>query len=120
MVDTGDPEFRRRFHAEVDCPRRRAAGDVDPVGVRLDDVSTDDDLVAALVDDGPAITAAAAMTFIWPTMLGALVLVPVLIGAYVWAQQPATGGPRRSARPGWCSPDAAGAPAGARTSRSRC
>ena len=26
------------------------------------------------------------MTFIWPTLLGALVLVPVLIGAYVWAQ----------------------------------
>ena len=27
------------------------------------------------------------MTFIWPMLLGALVLVPVLIGAYVWTQR---------------------------------
>lgn len=27
------------------------------------------------------------MTFVWPTLLGALVLVPVLIAAYVWAQR---------------------------------
>lgn len=26
------------------------------------------------------------MTFVWPSLLGALVLVPVLIGAYVWGQ----------------------------------
>ena len=48
-VDTSDPEFRRRFHelataqeAEVQAAARRA-------GVDLHDVSTDDDLVTALV-----------------------------------------------------------------------
>ena len=48
-VDTSDPEFRRRFHdaaeareAELQAAARRA-------GVDLHDVSTEDDLVRALV-----------------------------------------------------------------------
>ncbi len=49
LVDTSDPTFRRQFHAEVDAPRGGAAGPADRVGVRLNDVSTDDDLADALV-----------------------------------------------------------------------
>lgn len=49
VVDTGDPEFRRRFHAEVDARDAALHEALARVGVRLDDVSTDDDLVTALV-----------------------------------------------------------------------
>jgi uncharacterized protein (DUF58 family) len=49
MVDTGDPAFRRRFHAEVDARDDALHAALDRLGVRLDDVATDDDLVTALV-----------------------------------------------------------------------
>ena len=61
-------------------PRGGAAGvDLAGSGVRLNDVSTDDDLADALVGMVRRSTAAAAMTFIWPSLLGALVLVPAII-----------------------------------------
>jgi len=49
VVDTADPEFRRRFHAEVDQRDAALHEALERIGVRLDDVCTDDDLVTALV-----------------------------------------------------------------------
>ena len=49
VVDTGDPAFRRRFHAEVDQRDVALREALERIGVRLDEVSTDDDLVTALV-----------------------------------------------------------------------
>jgi uncharacterized protein (DUF58 family) len=50
LTDTSDPEFRQRFHAEVD--RREAAlqESIHRAGVRLHDISTGDDLAGALVE----------------------------------------------------------------------
>ena len=43
------PEFRHRFHAEVDAREQALQESMPRAGVRLHDVSTGDDLVAALV-----------------------------------------------------------------------
>ena len=49
-VDTSDPEFRRRFHAAAEARQERAAGRRPAqAGVDLYEVSTEDDLVRALV-----------------------------------------------------------------------
>jgi uncharacterized protein (DUF58 family) len=50
LVDTGDPTFRRRFHAEVDAREAALQGQLRRVGLPLHDVATDDDLTTALVD----------------------------------------------------------------------
>ena len=50
VADTSDPEFRRRFHAEVDAREQALQEAVRRAGVRLHDIATDDDLVAALVE----------------------------------------------------------------------
>jgi uncharacterized protein (DUF58 family) len=50
IADTSDPEFRRRFHAEVDRREQALQASIRRAGVRLTDVSTDDDLPAALVE----------------------------------------------------------------------
>ena len=49
-VDTSDPEFRRRFHDAAEARESRApAAATRRAGVDLHDVSTEDDLVRALV-----------------------------------------------------------------------
>jgi uncharacterized protein (DUF58 family) len=50
VADTSDPEFRRRFHAEVDGREQALQEAVRRAGVRLHDIATDDDLVASLVE----------------------------------------------------------------------
>jgi uncharacterized protein (DUF58 family) len=50
IADTSDPEFRRRFHAEVDRREQALQASIRRAGLRLTDVSTDDDLPAALVE----------------------------------------------------------------------
>jgi len=50
VADTSDPEFRRRFHAEVDAREQALQDAVRRAGVRLHDIATDDDLVASLVE----------------------------------------------------------------------
>ncbi len=50
VVDTSDPTFRRRFHTEVDAREQALQASIDRAGVRLNDISTDDDLAAALVE----------------------------------------------------------------------
>jgi uncharacterized protein (DUF58 family) len=50
IADTSDPEFRRRFHTEVDRREQDLQASIGRAGVRLTDVSTDDDLPAALVE----------------------------------------------------------------------
>ena len=50
LVDTGDPVFRRRFHAEVDAREAALDAQLRRLGLRMHDVSTDDDLAAALVE----------------------------------------------------------------------
>jgi len=50
VADTSDPEFRRRYHAEVDARERDLQETVRRAGVRLNDIATIDDLVAALVE----------------------------------------------------------------------
>ena len=50
VVDTSDPEFRRRFHAEVDADERALQAAMSRTGVRLHDVATDDDLTDAIVE----------------------------------------------------------------------
>ena len=49
-VDTSDPEFRRRYHLEVDAREQALQASVRRAGVRLNDISTSDDLAAALVE----------------------------------------------------------------------
>jgi uncharacterized protein (DUF58 family) len=50
VADTNDPEFRRRYHLEVDAREDALQAAVRRAGVRLNDISTTDDLAAALVD----------------------------------------------------------------------
>ena len=50
LVDTGDPMFRRRFHAEVDAREAALDAQLRRLGLKMHDVSTDDDLAAALVE----------------------------------------------------------------------
>ena len=50
VADTSDPEFRRRFHLEVDAREQALQGSIRRAGARLNDISTDDDLAAALVE----------------------------------------------------------------------
>jgi uncharacterized protein (DUF58 family) len=50
VADTSDPEFRRRFHAEVDARERELQEAIGHTGVRLHDIGTDDDLAGALVE----------------------------------------------------------------------
>jgi len=50
VADTSDPEFRRRFHAEVDAREQALQDAVRRAGVRLHDIATEDDLVASLVE----------------------------------------------------------------------
>ena len=50
VADTSDPEFRRRYHAEVDAREQALQEAVRRAGVRLHDIATDDDLVASLVE----------------------------------------------------------------------
>jgi uncharacterized protein (DUF58 family) len=50
VVDTSDPGFRRRFHAEVDAREEQLHTATQRAGVHVHDVSTSDDLVVALVE----------------------------------------------------------------------
>ena len=50
LTDTSDPQFRRRFHAEVDAREDALQQSIRRAGVRLHDISTADDLAAALVE----------------------------------------------------------------------
>jgi uncharacterized protein (DUF58 family) len=50
VADTSDPEFRRRYHLEVDAREQALQASIRRAGVRLNDVSTSDDLATALVD----------------------------------------------------------------------
>jgi uncharacterized protein (DUF58 family) len=50
VADTSDPEFRRRFHAEVDAREEALQEAIAHTGVRLHDIGTDDDLAGALVE----------------------------------------------------------------------
>jgi hypothetical protein len=50
VADTSDPEFRRRFHAEVDRREQALQEAVARAGVRLHDIATDDDLVTSLIE----------------------------------------------------------------------
>jgi uncharacterized protein (DUF58 family) len=50
VADTSDPEFRRRYHLEVDAREQALQASVRRAGVRLNDISTSDDLTAALVE----------------------------------------------------------------------
>ena len=50
IADTSDPAFRRRFHAEVDAREQAMQASIRRAGARLNDISTDDDLAAALVE----------------------------------------------------------------------
>ena len=50
LADTSDPLFRRRFHLEVDAREQALQGSIRRAGARLNDISTDDDLAAALVE----------------------------------------------------------------------
>ena len=50
VADTSDPEFRRRYHLEVDAREQALQASVRRANVRLNDVSTGDDLAAALVE----------------------------------------------------------------------
>ena len=82
VADTSDPEFRRRFHLEVDAREQALQGSIRRAGARLNDISTDDDLAAALVEmvrrarqqtmserSERAVRAAGrkSMTFAWPS-----------------------------------------------------
>jgi uncharacterized protein (DUF58 family) len=49
FVDTSDPKFRRRFRAAADAREERLQASVERVGLDLFSLSTDDDLVRALV-----------------------------------------------------------------------
>ncbi len=50
VADTSDPEFRRRFHAEVDAREQALQEAIGHTGLRLHDIGTDDDLAGALVE----------------------------------------------------------------------
>ena len=50
VADTSDPEFRRRYHLEVDAREQALQGWIRRAAARLNDISTDDDLAAALVE----------------------------------------------------------------------
>jgi uncharacterized protein (DUF58 family) len=50
IADTSDPAFRRRFHVEVDAREQALQASIRRAGARLNDLSTDDDLAAALVE----------------------------------------------------------------------
>jgi uncharacterized protein (DUF58 family) len=50
VADTSDPEFRRRFHAEVDAREEALQEAIAHTGVRLHDIGTEDDLAGALVE----------------------------------------------------------------------
>ncbi len=83
VVDSSDPELRRRLLAaaeEQDWAIRRA---VARAGVNLHVVSTEEDLVSAFVRMAGAAPEAPPMTFRSPGMLAALLLIPVLVAAYV-------------------------------------
>ena len=50
VADTSDPEFVRRFRAEVDGREGALQDSIRRAGARINDISTEDDLAAALVE----------------------------------------------------------------------
>ncbi len=49
LVDTSDPIFRRRFGEVVAARERQLQADVRRAGIRLDAISTEEELVGALL-----------------------------------------------------------------------
>ena len=93
-VDTGDKGFRRRF-AEAARSREEAVNAAfRRAGVEAVSLSTDEDLVRAIIRMATLRRAAAGLTvsFIWPTMLVAVVLVPLGVLLYLRPRRTAPAG----------------------------
>ena len=100
-VDTHDPAFRRRYQEATDRREAELQGAFRRSGVDAVALSTDEDLVAAIVRmaAAPPTDEPLTMSFIWPPLLLLLLLVPVGVWAYRRARAAARG-PGRAVRPG--------------------
>ena len=108
FIDTADPAFRQRYAAEAEARETALREALAHAGADTLELSTDDDLLDALTAfrrpaaparpaqdrqplSGPPARPDSAngrgsrdMSFIWPNMLWALLLLPLLVVAYLW------------------------------------
>ena len=117
-VDSSDAEFRHRLREAGEAREAELRELTLRAGVDIYEVSTEDDLVPALVRLVESRKAAAPMSLGSPWILLRLVVVPLLVVAYRSALRGAAGGRRVSRPRGSCRRRPGGVGGGA-TSRSR-
>ncbi len=93
FVDTHDRKFRQRFEEAARQREAELAQAFKRAGVDALALSTEEDLVQAIVRfatlrrQTKKVALVFPMTFIWPAMLFSLVLVPLFIGVYLLMQR---------------------------------